>query len=344
MVLSHLVWGASMQVIRRELFVDKQLGRNLSGQVVLISGGSKGLGLLLARQFGSLGARVAIFARDEGELVAASKWLSGEGVQVDTFVCDVSNEDEVEALIGHVETRLGSIDVLVNNAGVIQVGPLDALQTRDFAEAMGIMFWGVVHPTLAVLPSMRRRRSGRIVNITSIGGKVSTPHLLAYNSAKFAAVGFSEGLHGELAATGIHVTTVVPGLMRTGSFVNAVFKGKPAQEFAWFTTLSSLPFVSIDAEKAARRIVAATLGNEPELILSLPANLMARAHGVAPGLSLKVVSLVARLLPNKPRAQTRRATGEEVEESRLAQRLSPLLVLGRKAVDQYQARQQRRPA
>src|SRR5439155_11331763 len=119
-----------------------------------------------------------------------------------------------------VRSRFGQIDILVNNAGVIKVGPLDTMAVEDFEKAVAVMFWGVVYPTLAVLPEMRRRRSGRIAAITSIGGKVSVPHLLPYCCAKFAAVGFCEGLRAELAPYGIRVTTVVPGLMRTGSHRN----------------------------------------------------------------------------------------------------------------------------
>src|SRR5581483_5724484 len=150
------------------------------------------------------------------------------------------------------------VDILVNNASIIQVAPVEALGPREFQHAMAVNFWGVVHPTLAGLPRMRARRRGRIVTITSIGGKVSVPHLLPYGAAKFAAVGFSEGLRAELARDGISVTTIVPGLMRTGSILNAVFKGPHRAEFAAFSVLGSLPLVSMDAERAARQIVAAT--------------------------------------------------------------------------------------
>ena len=122
---------------------------------------------------------------------------------------------------------------------------------------MGVMFWGTLYPVLAVLPQMRARRRGRIVNVTSVGGKVAVPHLLPYAAAKFAATGLSQGLRAELARDGITVTTVAPGLMRTGSFLNAYFKGQAVREFAPFAVLSTLPFFSIDARRAARQVVGA---------------------------------------------------------------------------------------
>src|SRR5204863_2590958 len=128
-----------------------------------------------------------------------------------------------------------------------------------------------VHTTLDVMPDMRARREGRIVNISSIGGKVSVPHLLPYSASKFALVGLSEGLRAELAKDGIVVTTVCPGLMRTGSPRNAQFKGQHRAEYAWFTLSDSMPFFSQSAERAARQILSACRHGEAEVVLSLPA-------------------------------------------------------------------------
>ena len=100
---------------------------------------------------------------------------------------------------------------------------------------------------------MLARRSGRIVNISSIGGRISVPHLLPYSCAKFAVTGFSQGLHAELAKENIKVTTVVPGLMRTGSYINAEMKGKHRAEFAWFSVSSSLPLLTASVQGASRR-------------------------------------------------------------------------------------------
>src|SRR6185369_6660508 len=131
---------------------------------------------------------------------------------------------QVAAMVSQVNERLGGIDVLVNNAGIISVGPIESQTIEDFREAMDVMFWGHVNTILAVLPQMQRRRSGWIGNVSSIGGKISVPHLVPYSCAKFASVGLSEGLTAELAKDGINVTTIVPGLMRTGAHINAYFK------------------------------------------------------------------------------------------------------------------------
>jgi short-subunit dehydrogenase len=270
---------------------------DLRGQAALITGGSRGLGLLLAREFGRAGCRVAICARDAAELERAAVELADSGVEALTIPCDIGDRVQVEAMVERATGYFGSIDILVNNAGVIQVGPLETMTVADFEAAMEVIFWGTVYPTLATLPGMRARGSGRIVIVSSIGGKVAVPHLLPYSCAKFATTGFAEGLRAELAAEGIAVTTIVPGLMRTGSPLNADFKGRAEAEFAWFAIGDSLPFLSMDAERAAREIVEATRRGEAERILTLPANLAARAHGLMPGLSADMLGLVNRYLP-----------------------------------------------
>jgi NAD(P)-dependent dehydrogenase (short-subunit alcohol dehydrogenase family) len=193
------------------------LAEDLFGQVALVTGGSRGLGLLLAQELGRQGCRVVICARDADELDVARREIADRGIEVLAITCDVGDPDAVGRMLAEVATRFGPVDILVNNASILQVGPLVQMSPRDFIDAHNANFWGVVHPTLAALPAMMARGRGRIVNITSIGGRISVPHLLPYGVAKFAAVGFSEGLRAELARYGVSVTTVVPGLMRTGS-------------------------------------------------------------------------------------------------------------------------------
>jgi short-subunit dehydrogenase len=194
-------------------------------------------------------------------------------------------------------SRLEHVDALFNVAGVIAVGPVETQTIDDFREQHDIMFWGVVYPTYAVLPQMLERGEGRIANITSIGGKISVPYLLPYNTAKFAAVGFSEGLRTELASKGVLVTTIVPGLMRTGSYTAALFKGRRETLYNLFTPLSTLPFATISGRRAARKIVAATERGDPELILTAHANLAARMNGLAPATTQRLLAAIARLLP-----------------------------------------------
>ncbi|HLH23950.1 MAG TPA: SDR family oxidoreductase [Chloroflexota bacterium] len=300
--------GLGLGLAGRELWLRRQ-EVDLRGQVALVTGGSRGLGYLLAREFGRQGCRLAICARDPAELEHARADLSGQGFDVFAQPCDVGNRDQVERLVAAVTAHFGRIDLLVNNAGVIEAGPIDSQTEADFREAMDVMFWGVLYPTLSVLPQMRARRAGRLVNVTSIGGKVAVPHLIPYDCAKFAAVALSEGLRAELAREGIVVTTIAPGLMRTGSMLNAIFKGPHRAEFTAFSVLGSLPVISMDAERAARQIVAATRRGEAERILSLPANLLARFHGLFPGTTADILGVINRVLPQADGAGQDRERG-----------------------------------
>ncbi|HSB77129.1 MAG TPA: SDR family NAD(P)-dependent oxidoreductase [Terriglobales bacterium] len=320
--------GVGVGLAGWKMYQRLRAGESMARRVALITGGSRGLGLALAEEFAGQGARVVICARDQRELETARARLAALGAEVLAVTCDVTVQDEVQNLVNEASARFGRVDVLVNNAGVIQVGPLEAQTLADFQEAMDVMFWGTVYPTLAVLPQMKRRGGGHIANITSIGGKVSVPHLLPYSCAKFAAVGFSEGLRAELGRRGIQVTTVVPGLMRTGSHLNAYFKGKNEDEFTWFSLGATLPVAAMSARRAARKIVGAIRRGQAELILTPQAKALALAHGVAPGTTSEVLGLVNRLLPQGDGQGRERRLGRE-SETRITR--SPLTALGRKA-------------
>jgi short-subunit dehydrogenase len=284
-------------------------------RAVLITGGSRGLGLVMARLLAGEGARLAICARDEQELERAREDLAGLGASALAIRCDVTDRAQVEEMVSRVEDHFGQIDVLINNAGVIEVGPMDVMTVRDYEEAMSTHFWGPLYTTLAVLPAMRRRGQGRIVNVSSIGGKISVPHLLPYSASKFALTGFSEGLRAELRGDGVVVTTVCPGLMRTGSPYNATFKGKHRQEFAWFSISDSLPFVTISAERAARQIIEACRRGDAEIVLTVPARLAALFHGVFPGLTADLMGLLNLLLPEPGGIGTARAKGADSQSA-----------------------------
>jgi len=241
------------------------------------------------------------------------------------LVCDVRNQSEVNLMVEAVRNHYGQIDVLVNNAGVIQVGPVEVMTLKDYEEAMKIHFWGPLYTTLAVLPLMRRkRRGGRIVNISSVGGKFGVPHLVPYSASKFALVGLSEGLRAELQKDGIVVTSVCPGLMRTGSPRNATFKGQHRAEYAWFSISDSLPVSTMRAERAARQIIAATKRGDAEVILSMQAVAAVKFHQLLPELSADLLALVNRLLPAAGGGiGKRRAKGKDSES-----KLSPSWLTG----------------
>jgi NAD(P)-dependent dehydrogenase (short-subunit alcohol dehydrogenase family) len=267
------------------------------GRVVLITGGSRGLGLELARAFVERGAHVALLARDEDELQRAQHDLALRGARVFIVAADVRRRDDVERAVQKVVNHYGRLDVLVNNAGVIAVGPLEHMTMEDFEEAMGVHYWGPMYMIRTALPHLRRSAGARIVNVASIGGKLAVPHLAPYSGSKFALVGLSDAFRAELAKEGIRVTTVCPGLMRTGSAINATFKGQHASEFTWFTIADSLPVVSVNARRAAREIVDACRVGAPSLVIGAPARLAALAQGIAPGVVGGIARLATWMLP-----------------------------------------------
>jgi short-subunit dehydrogenase len=209
----------------------------------------------------------------------------------------VSDEEGVAGLVADVEENIGPVDLLVNNAGIIQVGPAEAMRLEDYRHAMDVMFWGALHFGEAVLPRMRARRRGTVVNITSIGAAVGVPHLAPYVAAKFALRGWSEALGAEEARNGIAVVTVVPGLMRTGSFGHALVKGRRSAEASLFSVAASLPLLTVSAERAARRIVRAVDHGERFVVVGAPARLLRLAHALLPGGVVRALGVVNRLLP-----------------------------------------------
>ena len=305
---------------------------NLEDKVVLITGGTRGLGLALAREFAREGARIVICGRDRDTLERAQRDLAARRDRTLAIPCDVTDQQQVSHLVRTVHQRWRRIDVVVNNAGTITVGPMEVMTQADYDEAMNLHFWAPLYTILAALPGMRERGEGRIVNIASVGGKISVPHLLPYSASKFALVGLSEGLHAELARDGIYVTTVCPGLMRTGSPQNAQFKGQHRNEYAWFSISDSLPFLSMDARRAARQIVRACKQGRAEVILSLPAQLAVTLHALFPGLTASILAAVNQLLPAPGGIGSARATGKES-----ASMLSPsvLTTLGERAAQNF---------
>ncbi|MCY7375817.1 MAG: SDR family oxidoreductase [Pyrinomonadaceae bacterium] len=293
------VWGRK----RRQI--------DFANKVVLITGGSRGLGLVLARQFADAGAKVAICARDSAELQRAQEDLETHGAEVFQAVCDVRNQDAVNEFVEAVFNRFGQIDVLVNNAGVIQVGALENQTPKDFEDALRVHFWGAFYTMQAVIPQMKRRGAGRIVNIASVGGKIAVPHLAPYCASKFALVGLSNAMRGELLKDNIYVTTVCPGLMRTGSHINAIFKGKNQLEFAWFSLGNASPLTSVSAESAAEQIIKATKNGDAELIISVQAQIAAKVNAMFPDLTAEILGLVNHLLPSAGGIGDNYATGLE---------------------------------
>ncbi|HEX8342472.1 MAG TPA: SDR family oxidoreductase [Tepidisphaeraceae bacterium] len=297
------------QVLRRRRRFD------LNGRTAIVTGGSRGLGLSIARELAGHGANVVICARDERELRAAQDELEDLGAQVLALECDVTQQDEVANVVHRARERFGSIDVLINNAGTISVGPASQMRLADYHDAMDVNFEGPLMFILEVLPEMRHRRSGRIVNIASFGGKVPAPHMAPYCASKYALVGLGETLRTELCGENVFVTTVCPGLVRTGSAAYAHFKGQHSKEKAWFEGGANAPLITTAPERLARRVVQAMIDGDAELITPWPAKLQVMLHGLSPTLGQEIGAIMNRWLPGDPgtAAARRSLTGAEVE-------------------------------
>jgi short-subunit dehydrogenase len=311
---------------------------DLTGEVALVTGASRGLGLLMATELARRGCRLLICARDQAELDRAAAHLratSATGAEVATVACDLTESDAASGLIEATQQQYGRLDILISNAGIIRVGPVDSTSPADYETAVALMALAPARLALAALPVMQAQGHGRIVTITSIGGKLSVPHLLPYSTAKFAAVGFSEGLRAELGRGPVTVTTVVPGLMRTGSHLNAEFAGRPDEEFTWFGLGASLPLISMDAERAARQIVAGVAQRRPEILLTPAGQVVSRLAAVAPELTGAALHAVQNLALPDPGGGRPAEPGHRLRPSLPQPVFGALTVLGRAAAHRF---------
>jgi NAD(P)-dependent dehydrogenase (short-subunit alcohol dehydrogenase family) len=306
-----LVTWALSRVIRTQRF-------SLRGKVAVITGGSRGLGLVLARQICDQGGKVALIARDPDELARAKTDLAPRSTSVLTVQCDLLDSEQIQSAVRQIIDRFGKIDILINNAGIIEVGPLEHMGRDDFERAMRLHFWAPFELISRIVPEMRTWGGGRIVNISSIGGKMAVPHLAPYSASKFALTGFSDAIRAELARDNIHVTTVAPGMMRTGSHVNAKFKGKHDAEFAWFAASAGGPLISINADRAARKILAACRRGQPSLTLTFAARTAILGNALFPNLVGYAMKIVNRFLPGAGNAE-----GNQLRTGSQLRRLTP---------------------
>lgn len=266
-------------------------------RVALIAGGSRGLGLEIARQICDRGGKVALLARDAQELARAKDHLANFATAVLTVPCDLLETAQIQSAVQQTLQHFRKIDILINNAGIIEVGPLAHMQLKDFDRALRLHFWAPYILQFLIVPQMRARGGGRIVNISSIGGRIAVPHMAPYSASKFALTGFSDAIRTELARDHIYVTTVTPGMMRTGSHIHATFKGDHAAEYRWFDRSRKIPFGSISAERAASRIVNACARGKPVLIVPFTAYFIIAANALFPNLMARILKMFNRSLP-----------------------------------------------
>jgi short-subunit dehydrogenase len=255
-----------------------------------------------------------LVARDSAELAEAANELSASEIEVRTIAADVSDRASIERLRDEAFAAFGRIDILVNNAGIIAVGPVDSFEEADFERAMDTMYWGTARLTIGLLPTLLKTGDADIVNITSIGGKIAVPHLLPYSAAKFAATGFSKALGAELRGRGVHVLTVTPGLMRTGSFLNAEFSGNAPSEYRWFALSSAMPGISMSAKRAAELITRSLLRRDRELVITKAAQLGSRFSGLFPALTQKLLEMANDWLLPAPDSNQKHYKGSELHQ------------------------------
>ena len=326
-----LAWGAAGAAlgVGASALSERRRTQRMRGKVALVTGGSRGLGLQLAREFGASGASVVICARGREDLDRAVAELTGRGVAAHGVICDIGDPKAVDALLDAAVERFGRLDVVVNSAGIMRVGPQETIPDEDFVQAMNIMFWGPFHLSRAAVERMRGT-GGTVVNVTSIGAYLSVPHMLSYSVAKRAWAALSEGLAAETGGTGVRVLTVVPGLMRTGSHKGVLFSGDPEREYAWFALAAGLPLLSVSAERAARGIVHAAASGRGFLILTPVTRIGMAVHGVAPGFTQRAMRVAGRLLPRAPEVAMERH-GSEAADSRIGRLIDTVGVLNERA-------------
>lgn len=272
---------------------------SVKGKSVLITGGSRGLGLAIAEELLKADASVTIVARQQDELNRAKHILFEKypDAEVQTLVCDVTDPEALKVVFSKTIGRWGSLDILINNAGAISVGPFESMTREDFEAQMNLHFYAVLEAVKCALPQFHRQGRGHIVNICSLGGKVAVPHMLPYDSSKYALAGLSQGLNAELSKDNILVTTIYPTVMRTGSPIQAVFKGNHEKEFAWFAGTDVFPGFSISAQSAAKQIVKTIENGDSELVPTIAGKTRIALATVLPELMSASMRWLSWLLP-----------------------------------------------
>jgi len=189
---------------------------NLKGKVVFITGGGGGIGKAIAVAFANEGAKIVV-ADIKREFVSGTvKMLQDQGAEAIGVIVDVTNYDSVKSAINEAVTKFGSLNVAVNNAGVVGIGGIDEITADEWDRVMGVNSKGVFVCTKAELEVMRPKKSGAIINTASIAGKMGMAHLSHYVASKFAVIGFSNSIAKEVALEGITVNCICPGIVGTG--------------------------------------------------------------------------------------------------------------------------------
>ena len=237
-------------------------------QVVIVTGGGRGIGRATALEFACEGARLLLAGRRMDALETAAHECRASGGQAEIIHCDVAKDEDLKHMVGHAIATYGRIDVLVNNAGVVAGGRLDEISADDVGRMVGVNVWAPIRLSQLVVPHMREAKSGTIVNVSSVAGRMGLPYYATYCASKYAMRGFSEALRREVARDGIHVTAVYPGVTATDLLENVETDGL---------------FLSVaTAQQVGRAIVRGVRWRQPEVFIGLGESLVSRWNDLMP--------------------------------------------------------------
>lgn len=271
-----------------------ELLRIMKDKVVIITGGSSGIGKALAESFSKNGSRVLITGRSKDDLLVAQQSLKRKGLEVAIFQADVSLESDNRLMVEEALRLFGQIDVLINNAGISMRALFEEFDLEAFKKVMGINFYGAVYATKHALPHILKSK-GSIVGISSINGKRSSPARSAYSASKFAMEGFLEALRTEVMKRGVHVLVASPGFTASNIRKRSLTKDgtpqgdSPRKEQEMMTS-----------EEVADRIYKAVVNRKRDLVLSVKGNLAVWINKWWPTLADKLVYNELAKEPDSP--------------------------------------------
>lgn len=252
---------------------------------VVITGASQGIGKETALLFARNGYNVVLAARHADRLEALAHELNTFNHPALAVPTDVKDPQQVQALVERAIAHFGSIDVLVNNAGIYISGPVEEFTLDDWHQTLDTNLWGYIHTIHALLPHFVERGSGTIVNVGSIGGKISVPYLAPYTTSKFAITGLTQALHSELQPKGIHVCGIYPNIIKSDFLERAIFRGKTPEDaqarYQQVAQLLGTPIVEKPAD-VAKAIWDAVEHKREEVVVG-SANLSIVSNKLFPG-------------------------------------------------------------
>lgn len=255
-------------------------------ETVLITGASQGIGKATTFLFAEKGYNLVLAARDSERLEAVANQVRVLGSEVLAIATDVRNPEQVDTLIQTALAHYGSIEVLINNAGVYLLGSVEACELSDWHQIIDTNLWGYIHTINALLPHFLERQKGTIVNIGSIAGKVPIPYQVPYTTSKYAVTGLTESLHAELFPKGIKVCAVHPNFIKTDLMERAIFRGKDAESAQKRRELveQAIKAPVLEKPEDVAKVIWEAVANQKAEIMVGSANFAKTAYRLFPGL------------------------------------------------------------